>query len=78
MVSSNRHPKQPIAAALKALDGAMFTTEEIHKSHRWGAVRCNVCGDDVSVWSSPKVPENNAAQIAKFAKKHTTDHTKKH
>ena len=78
MVSNGRHPKQPIAAAIKALDADLFTTEEIHKSHRWGVVRCNDCGDEVSVWSSPKVPEDNAAKIAKFAKKHTNDHNEKH
>ncbi|MBD8729342.1 hypothetical protein [Frigoribacterium sp. CFBP 13707] len=74
MVSSGRHPKKPIAAAIKALDADLFTTEEVHKGHRWGVVTCNVCGDTVSVWSTPKVPENNAAAIARFAKTHTEKH----
>lgn len=77
MVSSGRHPKNPIATAIKALDADLFITEEIHKSHRWGVVRCKVCGDEVTVWSSPKVPEDNAAKIAKFAKKHANNHPEK-
>lgn len=74
MVSAGRHPKNPIAEAIKALDADLFTVEEIHKSHRWGVVACTECGDTVAVWSTPKVPEHNAAAIAKFAKRHTTKH----
>jgi hypothetical protein len=74
MVSKGRHPKKPIATAIKALDTDLFTTEEVHNGHRWGVVTCNVCGDTVAVWSTPRVPEHNASAIAKFAKAHTEMH----
>lgn len=74
MVSNGRHPKQPIAAAIKALNADLFSVQEIHKGHRWGVAKCHQCGDDVQIWSSPKVPEDNASDIAKFAKKHAPKH----
>jgi len=74
MVSSGRHPKNPIAQAIQVLDADLFDVNEIHKGHRWGAVVCKVCGDDQPIWSSPRVPEDNASDIAKFARRHTKKH----
>jgi len=74
MVSKGRHPKNAINQALDALDGDRFDVKEIHKGHRWGAVVCRACGEDVSVWSSPKVPEQNARAIQRFAAQHTKQH----
>jgi len=47
MVSGGRHPKKPIADALKSVarDGLMVV--EIHRGHRWGMLRCTVCG---AIW----------------------------
>jgi hypothetical protein len=70
MVSKGRHQKNPINRALDALDPNRFAIEPIHVGHRWGVVRCLTCDDTVSVWSTPRVPENNAADIQRFAKRH--------
>jgi hypothetical protein len=74
MVSKHRHPKQPIAKAIKALDGDLFDVDELHKGHRWGVVTCTECGDTMNIFSTPKVPEDNASDIAKFAKTHIEKH----
>jgi len=70
MVTAGRHPKNPINKAIKALDGERFEVEAVHKGHRWGVVRCLFCGDEVSIWSTPRVPENNATAIQRFAERH--------
>ena len=70
MISPTRHPKNAINAALDALDPQRFAVEEVHRGHRWGVVRCLACGDIRAVWSSPRVPENNAHDITAFARKH--------
>jgi len=70
MVSKGRHPKNPIAQALKALDRTKFDIEELHIGHTWGLVRCLTCDDTVRVWGTPRVPENNAADIQRFAQRH--------
>lgn len=74
MVSTGRHPKKPIAEAIKALNAGLFTVEEIHRGHRWGVARCDVCGDEISIWSTPRVPEHTAAAIARFARSHAELH----
>ncbi|WOF23868.1 hypothetical protein N8K70_04070 [Microbacterium betulae] len=71
MVSKGRHPKNPIANALAALDGERFEVVEVHKGHRWGVVSCRACGATTQVWSTPRVPEHNAQAIARFAHNHT-------
>lgn len=76
MVSAGRHPKNAINKSLEALDKSRFVVKEIHSGHRWGMVTCRVCGDDVAVWSTPRVPEHNAAAIRRFASKH--DHKEEH
>lgn len=70
MVSTGRHPKNPINQALQVLDGTRFEVVEIHKGHRWGMVVCRTCGADRAIWSTPRVPENNAKDITKFASQH--------
>jgi len=73
MVSKGRHPSKVIADALSRLDGQTFTIETIHKGHRWGRVVCRGCGQDVPIFSTPRVPEDNAELIARFARNHA-DH----
>ena len=75
MVSKGRHPAKTIADALNQLDPEKFAVEEIHKGHRWGRVLCRKCGQNVPVYSTPRVPEDNAELITRFAKKH--DHQQK-
>lgn len=70
MVSKGRHPKAPIAKALKALDSTKFEVVALHTGHRWGIVRCLTCGDDIAIWSTPRVPEHNADAIRRFAHNH--------
>lgn len=74
MVSKGRHPKNAINQALDALDGERFDVNEIHKGHRWGAVVCRACGENVAIMSTPKVPEHNARAIQRFAENHNKQH----
>lgn len=70
MVSRGRHPRKPIADALSAVARDGLTVEEIHRGHRWGALVCTTCGDDLPLWSTPRVPENLARQIRRFDRNH--------
>ncbi len=70
MVSAGRHPKNAINQALRSLDKEYFEVIEVHHGHRWGAVRCRFCGKATPIWSSPRVPEDNADDIDRFAKAH--------
>jgi hypothetical protein len=73
MVSKGRHPKQPIAAALTAVDRPGLEVVEIHKGHRWGALICTKCRTDLPIWSSPRVPEDTARNIHRFDIRHRHD-----
>jgi len=70
VVDPGRHPKKPIAQALKAANRDGLRVDEIHKGHRWGALVCTVCGADLAIWSTPKVPEESATLIHKFDRNH--------
>ncbi len=70
MVSGGRHPKKPIAAALKAVARDGLAVIEIHRGHRWGALVCTVCGADLALHSTPRVPEDTARRIHRFDYKH--------
>ncbi|UGT58284.1 MULTISPECIES: hypothetical protein [Nocardia] len=70
MVSRGRHPKKVINAALDELDLALFAVEEVHRGHRWGLVRHRASGDTIAIWSTPRVPEDNADAIRRFARRH--------
>jgi hypothetical protein len=70
MVSRGRHPKKPIADALADVARPGLDVEEIHRGHRWGVLSCTVCGDSLAIWSTPRVPENLARQIRRFADRH--------
>jgi len=73
MVDRGRHPKKPIAQALKAVDRDGLQVVEIHRGHRWGALVCTVCGADLAIHSTPKVPEHTADRIRKFELHHRHD-----
>lgn len=70
MVSAGRHPKNPINSAIENLDGTQFEVDQVHHGHRWGIVRCKNCGATRAIWSTPRVPENNAKDIVRFAQQH--------
>ncbi|MCL2467105.1 MAG: hypothetical protein FWF02_03350 [Micrococcales bacterium] len=70
MISAGRHPKNAINAALAELDPDRFEVVVVHKGHRWGMVRCVGCGDVRAVYSTPRVPEDNARDIRLFASRH--------
>jgi len=70
MVSKGRHPKKVVDDALDRLNEQLFTVSEIHHGHRWGKITCVTCGDDLSIWSTPKVPEDLAREINRFATRH--------
>ena len=63
-----RHPKKDVAKALDAA-GDTFTIGQL-KGHAWGFLRCEVCGQKMSIWSTPKNPSNPAKRITEFIRKH--------
>lgn len=74
MVSGGRHPKKPIADALKAVAREGLQVVEIHRGHRWGALVCMVCGADLALHSTPRVPEDAARRVGRFDLKHRHKH----
>jgi hypothetical protein len=70
MVSGGRHPKKPIAGALRAVARDGLEVVEIHRGHRWGVLVCTVCGADLTLNSTPRVPEDTARRVARFDLKH--------
>lgn len=75
VVSSGRHPKKPIADALAAVTCDNLRVDQIHKGHRWGVLVCVICGDDLSIWGTPRVPEDVAKRIVRFAQAHVHQET---
>jgi hypothetical protein len=70
MTSKGRHPKKEIADALTRCRDAGLVVEEIHRAHRWGRVVCPGCGEHYRVWSTPRVPEDEARRLRRFADRH--------
>ncbi len=62
-----KHPNKEIEAALQYAESKDWTVEKTRgSSHAWGRARCSGGrrGDCLmSVWSTPRVPENHARQI---------------
>jgi hypothetical protein len=72
MPKGGRHAKKAVADALKVATRSGFLVQATASGHRWGYVRCPQCtGGDLSVWSTPRVPENMASRILRFVAKHT-------
>ncbi len=70
--ATDAQPKeyQPVTRPRPGLDPARFAIDEIHKGHRWGVVRCLACGMTLPIYSTPRVPEDNARAIRRFADNH--------
>ena len=64
MVSKGRHPKKSIADALADVARDGLDVLEVHRGHRWGVLVCTVCGAELALWSSPRVPEDAAKRGA--------------
>lgn len=62
-----RHPKPEIEKAIQYAEGLGWTAE-LSNGHAWGRLFCPQSTQDgciVSVWSTPRSPENHARQIRK-------------
>ena len=62
-----RHPKPEIEKAIQYAEGLGWTAE-LSNGHAWGRLFCPQStreGCIVSVWSTPRSPENHARQIRK-------------
>jgi hypothetical protein len=62
-----RHPKPVIEKAIQYAEGLGWTAE-LSNGHAWGRLFCPQStreGCIVSVWSTPRSPENHARQIRK-------------
>jgi hypothetical protein len=70
MVSAGRHPKKEIAEAIRRAEDAGLAVQEIHKGHRWGEVRCELCSAHRAVYSTPRDPGTHAKQIDRFTAQH--------
>lgn len=72
MPARQRHPKKEVEAALAAAETDGFLVAPTKSGHRWGYVRCKRCQQqDLSVWSTPRVPENMARNVRRFMKRHS-------
>lgn len=66
-ISRPRHPKPPIEEAVQYAEQRGWRVE-MSSGHAWGRLYCPKStreGCIVSVWSTPRVPENHARQIRK-------------
>ncbi|MBS0266864.1 MAG: hypothetical protein JSS02_33365 [Planctomycetes bacterium] len=64
-MSRPRHPKKPVELAVQYAEKFGWTVE-LSNGHAWGRLYCPQSGRDgcqISVWSTPRVPENHARQI---------------
>ena len=62
-----RHPKPEIEKAIQYAEGLGWTAE-LSNGHAWGRLFCPQSTQEgciVSVWSTPRSPENHARQIRK-------------
>ena len=65
------HSKKDVREALDAAVAGGFKVEDTSThGHSWGWVRCAVCGQKFSVWSTPKSPGTHARQIRQFVRRH--------
>ena len=63
------HGKKDIAKVLRHLP-AHLTVTATAAGHRWGYIQCTVCGQRISVWSTPRSSTDHAKDLARFATRH--------
>jgi len=57
-----RHPKKDVEAALRFAEANGWTVMSTASGHRWGKAECGD-GCSLSIWSTPKNPQNHAKQV---------------
>ena len=57
-----QHPKKEVEKGLKDMEAAGWTVRPTAAGHRWGKAECG-SGCSVSIWSTPKNPQNHANQL---------------
>ncbi|MCS0638674.1 hypothetical protein NX801_24065 [Streptomyces sp. LP05-1] len=70
MVSSGRHQKKDVAAALDRAKKAGFRVVPDKNSHRWGWVVCCPCGETFTVHGTPKNSGDEAKRVQQFVSAH--------
>ncbi len=66
-MSRPRHPKAPVEKAVQYAEQLGWRVE-ISNGHAWGRLYCPRSSREgciISVWSTPRVPENHARHIRK-------------
>jgi hypothetical protein len=66
--SRPRHPKPPVEAAVRYAESLGWRVV-MSNGHAWGRLFCPFSSREgciVSVWSTPKSPENHARHLRKF------------
>ena len=66
MADRPRHPNKEIESAIQDLEAAGWSVDAPLSGHAWGRAYCRCATRDgciASIWSTPKVPENHAAQL---------------
>lgn len=62
------HPKKEVERVLKYAERSGWTVTPTTAGHRWGKAECG-SGCVVSVWSTPKNPDNHGKQIRRAVDK---------
>ncbi len=64
-----KHPKKEVNAALDYADSLQFAVERTVAGHKWGRIMCT-CRAWVSVWSTPRSPDNHGRQLRRWVDQH--------
>lgn len=59
-----RHSKKDVEQVLRAAEAQGWTVTPTKAGHRWGKAECG-SGCVLSVWSTPKNPQNHAKQMSR-------------
>jgi len=72
-MKSKRHPNKDIQAVIdQAIELGWRLKDPGNSAHAWGFLYCPAesrSGCKISIWSTPRVPENHAKQLAKVIQK---------
>lgn len=63
-MARTRHSKKDIEKALKAVEAAGWTVTPTASGHRWGVAACGR-GCTISIWSTPRSPQNHAKRLTR-------------
>jgi hypothetical protein len=68
MAGRSRHPSKEIESAIRYAEKLGWTVE-LSNGHAWGRICCprhTTEGCQISIWSTPRVPEHHAKRIMKI------------